>query len=84
MSPQYLTALIRALWTAIPLGGVTALVTYQQVGRWTPALVAGGVAALGVIVTRGGIEGWVDTKAAVAAAMPGKPVPPPVIPPTAL
>lgn len=79
MSPQYLTALIRALWTAIPLGGVTALVTYQQVGRWTPALVAGGVTALGVIVTRGGIEGWVDTKAA-AAALPAKP---PVIPPIA-
>jgi hypothetical protein len=80
VSPQYLTALIRALWTAIPLGGVTALVTYQQVMRWTPALVAGGVAALGVIVTRGGIEGWVDTK---AAALAPKPAPPPVIPPIA-
>lgn len=70
MSQQYQVALIRAAYVAIPTGGLTALTTYQQVGRWTPALVAGGVALFTVIVTRGGIEGFVDTRAAARVAAP--------------
>lgn len=70
MSPEYTTALLRACWIAIPLGALTTLTTWQQVGRWEPALVAGGVTLFGVIATRGGVEGWIDSRAAALAAKP--------------
>jgi hypothetical protein len=71
MTPVLQAALIRAAWIAVPTGVLTALGTYQTVGKWTPALVAGGIALASVLLSRGGIEGWMDTRAATAAKAAG-------------
>lgn len=53
-------ALLRALWTAIPLALGAYLTTYQAGGDVQTAIVAAVTAAAGVFLARGGVEGAVD------------------------
>jgi hypothetical protein len=69
MDPALRTALVRAAWTAVPTGALTTLGTFQVGGHWTPALVAGGIALCTVLLSRGGIEGWMDVRKAQAAKL---------------
>lgn len=62
MSPELSAALTRALLVAVPTFALTTLVTFQQTMKWTPALVAGGIAGTTVLLGRGIGEGLVDTR----------------------
>lgn len=77
MTPELQVALTRAVIVGIPVFAITTLGTYQQIGRWTPALVAGGLAAFTVLAGRGLAEGVVDSrKAAAQQASKATPAPP--------
>lgn len=70
MIPPYAIALRRAAVTCIATGVLTCLGTYQTTGRWTPALVAGGISLCTVMIARFGVEGSID-----AAIPPTPPTP---------
>lgn len=73
MSPELTVALTRALLIGIPTFALTTLVSYQQTAKWTPALVAGGIAGFTVLVGRGVAEGLVDArKSALAKTSPAR------------
>jgi hypothetical protein len=77
VSPELQTALTRAIIVGIPVFAVTTLGTYQVIGKWTPALVAGGLAGFTVLAGRGVAEGVVDSrKAAQQSTSKATPAPP--------
>jgi hypothetical protein len=74
LSTQLLVALARGAITCVATGGLTCLGTYETTGKWTPALVAGGISLCTVLVARFGVEGAVDMyRATQAAAAPRSP-----------
>ena len=67
-------ASVRALLGGTLTFGTVALTTYQTTGNWSDAIVAGGVAGLTYLMTRGGFEGAFDQmrdSARPPAAAPG-------------
>lgn len=59
MEPIFV-AFIRGIIGAVLVGGLTLLTTYQVTGVWSDSLLSGGIAALGILITRFGIEGTID------------------------
>ena len=57
MTPELLWALARGAAITLATGCLTALGVYQQVGRWTPALVAGGIAVCSNVLIQLGVDG---------------------------
>lgn len=71
MSAQFSTAAGRALLGGLLTGLLTLLTVYQQADALDPqrlekAAIAGGIALLTYAISRGGIEGWIDTARADA------------------
>jgi hypothetical protein len=58
-------AVVRGALTALASAVLVTLGTYQQTGRWTPSLVAGGISLATVVVARVGFEGTLDARAAL-------------------
>lgn len=68
---QITAATLRGLYGAVLTGLLTLLTSYQTTDSWTESGVAAGVAALGYLIVRGGIEGIVDGRRnAVGAVTP--------------
>lgn len=68
MSPQFTTALVRAGLGGVLTGALTFLTTYSSTGSLRGAEIAGGIALCGYMLTRGGVEGWLDTNRAAGPA----------------
>lgn len=72
LSSPMATAVLRGVYAALLVFALTTLTTYQAVQSWEDALIAGGVAALGILVARAGIEGLHDQhRAATGKVKPG-------------
>lgn len=57
----YQVAIIRALFSAVVVGLLVGLQQLQTGSSMRDAVIAGGIAALGILATRAGIEGTIDT-----------------------
>jgi hypothetical protein len=63
MTP-YAVAFQRAVLLGLPTGVLTTLTTYAVAHSWEAAGLAGGVAFCTVILGRGQVEGYLDTRSA--------------------
>lgn len=63
-------AAVRAILTALIVGGGAALAVYATTDEFKPIFVAGTTAALGILAARFGVEGTID--ASRPSAEPGE------------
>lgn len=71
-------AILEGAAKVLAMAGLTTLTMYTQLGRWEPALVAGGVAACSSILTQLGVIGAMSTVGQLRSSAPpagGAPAP---------
>ncbi len=73
MSDPLKIALIRAAIGSVAMAGVTFFTAASQGQSLKVAGIAAGAAFFTYLITRGGIEGLIDTQAAAAPAVPKTP-----------
>lgn len=73
MTPALVLALARGTAVCLATGGLTCLTMFTQLGKWEPALVAGGAAACSVALSQLGVSGAVagvkNAKSTVTSAV---------------
>lgn len=78
MSPQFTTALVRSLYGGALVGAGAFLASYSMGSPLKASLLTAAGTLVAYLVARGGVEGLVDTRAAVPTLPPAIPRPPTV------